>query len=76
MALPIARKWHAIGAAIGVVIGCLIGMTQILFMDLKRDQRLQEFTQLKTVFAEIMTHDATALHADRSALYLVVRNCQ
>lgn len=65
------RKWSTLGAAIGVLVGCLIGMTQMLFMDLHREEQIQELEQIKVVVEEMLKDDAIKLHAERCVLYFV-----
>jgi hypothetical protein len=69
--LPMAKRWQTLGAACGVVIGCLLGMTQMLFMDLKREDQVKEFEQVNRMLAELMKDDSAELNAHRSSLYLV-----
>mmetsp|Transcript_4190 Transcript_4190/g.10679 ORF Transcript_4190/g.10679 Transcript_4190/m.10679 type:complete len:423 (+) Transcript_4190:1649-2917(+) len=48
-ALPIARYAQTAGAVVGVIIGCLLGASSLLFMDLKvreRQEKLQELTNI------------------------------
>jgi len=68
---PRAKRWQTMGAACGVVVGCLLGMTQMLFMDLQRDEQIQQFAQMDSVVRELLKDDALKLHADRCVLYFV-----
>lgn len=36
---PVARRWGAWGAAVGVTIGCLLGMTPLLFFSDENDEK-------------------------------------
>lgn len=38
-ALPAARLSITAGSVVGVIIGCLLGMTSLLFMDLDKAER-------------------------------------
>ena len=42
------------GAALGVVCGCLLGSTSLLFMDLEKAERLKRATELKTIFDSVL----------------------
>jgi hypothetical protein len=37
-----------------VVLGCLLGMTSLLFMDLDKNERLKKQRELRTLFATLM----------------------
>ena len=69
--LPIAKKWSTIGAALGVVCGCLLAMTQLMVMDLQREEQIQEFDQIRNVLHELLQDDAVKLHADKCLMYFV-----
>lgn len=47
--LPAAKLANTGGMAIGVVLGCLIGMTSLLFMDLDKNERLRREEELDTI---------------------------
>ena len=68
---PRAKRWQTIGAALGVVVGCLLGMTQMLFMDLQREEQIQSFAHMDCVVRELLKDDALKLQADRCVLYFV-----
>ena len=38
------------GSVVGVIIGCLLGMTSLLFMDLDKAERLKRQKELDTIF--------------------------
>ena len=37
-----------------MVLGCLLGMTSLLFMDLDKNERLKKQRELRTLFATLM----------------------
>ena len=34
--------WHTIGGCVGVVMGCLLGMMSLLFMDTEKADRMKK----------------------------------
>lgn len=69
--LPVAKRWSTMGAACGVVVGCLLGMTQMWFMDLRREEQVKEFDQVNRMLELLLKDDTAELRADRASLYFV-----
>ena len=44
--LRVVRLWATGGAVVGVCCGCLLGMTQLLVIDLERSERLKVSAQV------------------------------
>ncbi|KAF4668601.1 hypothetical protein FOL47_002935 [Perkinsus chesapeaki] len=59
-------------AVAGVMIGCCLGMTQLLFMDLKKAERLKALQQCRPLFVTLMEEGHELLNCQRCALYLKV----
>ncbi|EER10540.1 gaf domain protein, putative [Perkinsus marinus ATCC 50983] len=59
-------------AVAGVMIGCSLGMTQLLFMDLKKAERLKALQQCRPLFVTLMEEGHELLNCQRCALYLKV----
>ena len=58
-------------AAVGVTIGCLLGMTSLLFMDLGKTERLKRERELSTLFSTLLEDGHTLVSAERCTLFLV-----
>ncbi|KAF4731956.1 hypothetical protein FOZ63_011341, partial [Perkinsus olseni] len=54
------------------MIGCSLGMTQLLFMDLKKAERLKALQQCRPLFVTLMEEGHELLNCQRCALYLKV----
>jgi len=59
------------GGAIGVVVGCCIGMSCLFFMDLEKAERLKKQAELQTLFDTIMEHGHNIMDVDHCTLWLV-----
>jgi len=59
------------GAALGVVVGCSLGMTSLLFMDLDKADRMKREQELNTIFETIMEHGHKSLNSEKCSLFLV-----
>jgi len=58
-------------AAFGVVLGCTLAMTQILFMDLKKAERLKAKKELIPLFRGLAEEAKEFLDCERTTLYLI-----
>jgi len=70
-ALPRVKAVGVAGAIVGVVVGCCLGMTSLLFMDLDAAERQKRDKELDAVFARVMEDGSATLRAERSSLFLV-----
>jgi len=61
-------------AAIGVVIGCVLGMVSLLFMDLERAERQKKAKRLGGLFDTLVRDGRTILGAQRCNLWLVTED--
>ena len=59
------------GAALGVFIGCIMGMTNLLFMDLGTRERLKRQKELKTIFNTVVDSSKDLLHSEISTIWLM-----
>lgn len=55
------RLWGLAGAVTGVSLGCLLGMTSLLLMDLDRSERLKRQRELRTLFHTLMEEGHTMI---------------
>jgi tRNA-specific adenosine deaminase 1 len=66
-----ANQW---GCAIGITIGCFIGMFPLLFIDSKKIQIRKHEAHLDSIFRDVVTEARGLVGADRTSLYLLVDN--
>ena len=57
------------GAAVGVIVGCILGASSLLFMDLEKADRLKKLQELQTVSHAVLTKAHALLEAERCSLY-------
>lgn len=69
--LTICRMTRNAGAAFGVTIGCLLGMSSLLFMDLEYAERQKKRKSLDSILQTVMIEGHTLMNAERSSLFLV-----
>eukprot|EP00656_Telonema_subtile_P019490 TRINITY_DN20726_c0_g1_i3.p1 TRINITY_DN20726_c0_g1~~TRINITY_DN20726_c0_g1_i3.p1 ORF type:complete len:324 (-),score=56.67 TRINITY_DN20726_c0_g1_i3:418-1389(-) len=60
-----------VSAGVGVVIGCLVGMTSLLFMDLEKADRLRKAEELEHIFSVVFSQGKQLLQAQQVNLYLL-----
>lgn len=68
--MRVVKLWGTGGAVIGVICGCMIGMTQLLVLDLERSDRLKKAKELETIFQAVLAHGKSVIGAQRCTLYL------
>lgn len=68
--LPIVGTVTTAGAAIGVLTGCCIGMTSLLFKDLDKADRERRARRLEYVFTTVLRNGHEVLGAERATLWL------
>lgn len=68
--LGVSRAYRLAGACVGVVTGCLLGMTCLLFMDTDAADRARKANELKTIFEHVVLHGKSYFHAERASLFL------
>lgn len=70
-ALRITQLVGISGAASGVVIGCLLGMLNLLSMDLDEVERLKRFAELQEVFQVVIKSAQENIGAQSGSVFLV-----
>jgi len=65
------RLISTLGACVGVVTGCLLGMTILLFMDTDRADRAKRSKELKSIFESVMKDGHNLVGAERASLFMV-----
>lgn len=66
------RFTSQLGCAVGVIIGCIIGMFPLLFIDSNRVQARKREAHLDTIFRDVVTEAGSLVGAARTCLYLLV----
>mmetsp|Transcript_828 Transcript_828/g.1234 ORF Transcript_828/g.1234 Transcript_828/m.1234 type:complete len:377 (-) Transcript_828:240-1370(-) len=69
--LRITRVCYTAGGCIGVVIGCLLGMTCLFCMDTEKADRLKKAQELSSVFTTIVDDAYQLVNASRATIWLV-----
>ena len=59
------------GAATGVFLGCCLGMTNLLFMDLGARERTEKAKELKTIFATVVDSSKDLLNTELATIWLM-----
>mmetsp|Transcript_68252 Transcript_68252/g.189532 ORF Transcript_68252/g.189532 Transcript_68252/m.189532 type:complete len:395 (-) Transcript_68252:125-1309(-) len=65
------RVLSTVSAACGVVVGCLLGMTSLLFMDLGAADRKKMQEELRPLFETMMCDGANSVGAESCTLWIV-----
>eukprot|EP00970_Alexandrium_tamarense_P018959 scaffold13570_cov201-Alexandrium_tamarense.AAC.8 len=69
--LKISRIYSTLGACVGVVTGCLLGMSCLMFMDTDKKERAKKAAELKSIFHSIMSDGKDLFHAERATLFML-----
>mmetsp|Transcript_23028 Transcript_23028/g.44937 ORF Transcript_23028/g.44937 Transcript_23028/m.44937 type:complete len:326 (+) Transcript_23028:379-1356(+) len=59
------------GSLVGVVLGCLLGMVSLLFLDLEAAERAKREKELDAVFQTVIEHGSKSMDAERASLFLL-----
>ena len=68
--LGISRVYRLVGACVGVVTGCLMGMSCLLFMDTDAADRARKATELQTIFEHVVLQGKEHFQAERASLFM------
>lgn len=63
--LKSSRFWHTLGGCVGVVTGCLLGMTSLFFMDTDRADRAKKAKELQSIFESVLVEGHTLINAGK-----------
>jgi len=69
--LPAARRAIIGGGVIGVTIGCVIGASCLLFMDLDESERKKKASEMETILDTVMRHGDSIIGAERCSVFIV-----
>ena len=59
------------GTAIGLVVGCIIGMFPLLFLDVERTHALKKERALDRLFQDVVKEAGSLIGAERTRLYIL-----
>lgn len=66
-----SRLWKTAGACLGVVSGCLLGMSCLLLMDTDKADRARKAKELQSIFSHIMVEGVDLFGAERATLFML-----
>lgn len=69
--MKISRICATAGGCVGVVIGCLLGMTSLLFMDTDKAERAKRAKELQSIFESVMDEGHNLVNAERATLWML-----
>lgn len=68
-------RWaNQFGCGLGIVIGCIIGMFPLLFIDSHKIQALKREAHMDSIFKDVITEAKKLVSAQDTHLYLIVDN--
>jgi len=71
LGLKVSRMYSTLGACVGVLTGCLLGMSVLFFMDTDRADRAKKAKELNSIFATVMDQGHRLIGADRATLFML-----
>jgi hypothetical protein len=71
LGLKISRMYSTFGACVGVLTGCLLGMSVLLFMDTDRADRAKRAKELNSIFESVMEEGHKLVEAERATLFML-----
>ena len=60
-----------LGAALGVMLGCCLGMVNLLFLDLEKAERMKQAEKMRSLFDAIIAEGWELVNSDRCTLYML-----
>lgn len=69
--LPLTRRVFYSGNAIGMLVGCLLGMFPLLFIDSEKTARLKRQSKIDHLFQSVVDYIAVTLNAEAATLFIV-----
>lgn len=69
--MKISRFYRLFGACVGVVTGCLLGMSCLIFMDTDAVDRARRAKELQTVFEHVMKNGTDLFMVERASLFML-----
>jgi hypothetical protein len=71
LALPKVKKVTTLAMAIGVVVGCLIGMLNLLWIDLEKSERERQQKRMHALFSAMMEEPHELLGVEQCNVWVV-----
>lgn len=68
--MKVTRMYNTMGGTVGIITGCILGMTCLLFMDTDRATKAKKAKELQTIFESIMTEGHELVNAERATLWM------
>ncbi|KAL3934685.1 MAG: hypothetical protein SGARI_003279 [Bacillariaceae sp.] len=62
------------GTAVGMTIGCILGMCPLLFIDTHKADKLRKKAQLENLYQDVLLETSSLVHAEATTLYLRVNH--
>ncbi|GMI45918.1 hypothetical protein TrCOL_g713 [Triparma columacea] len=69
--LGVCKNVIIAGSVVGVTVGCLLGASCLLFMDLNASERKKKAKELDTILETIMNHGDEVIEAERCSVFWV-----
>eukprot|EP00511_Aplanochytrium_stocchinoi_P009368 CAMPEP_0204860864 /NCGR_PEP_ID=MMETSP1348-20121228/970_1 /ASSEMBLY_ACC=CAM_ASM_000700 /TAXON_ID=215587 /ORGANISM="Aplanochytrium stocchinoi, Strain GSBS06" /LENGTH=293 /DNA_ID=CAMNT_0052009907 /DNA_START=389 /DNA_END=1270 /DNA_ORIENTATION=- len=66
-----SRVFSTLGGCVGVVTGCLLGMTCLFFMDTQKADRLKKAQELTSIFVTVVEDGHKLVNAERATIWLL-----
>lgn len=66
------RFANQFGCGVGIVIGCIIGMFPLLFIDSKKIQAMKDEATMDSLFQDVIAEAGSLIGAQRTMLFLIV----
>mmetsp|Transcript_24501 Transcript_24501/g.36345 ORF Transcript_24501/g.36345 Transcript_24501/m.36345 type:complete len:452 (+) Transcript_24501:132-1487(+) len=66
------RLANQMGNAIGIVVGCIVGMFPLLFLDTDKAQKGKQEKQMAAIFADVISQAKELIGAEKTNLFVIV----
>lgn len=70
--LGIVHRVRVLSSAVGVALGCCLGMVWLLFLDLGKSQRMKQMEELQTLFMTLAKEAHDIFNVSQCSLYIFV----
>jgi len=69
--LGITKRVSTFGGVCGVIVGCIIGMSNLLVIDLQASERAKKAKELESIMMTVMADGRQSLSCERATLWIV-----
>mmetsp|Transcript_46289 Transcript_46289/g.124360 ORF Transcript_46289/g.124360 Transcript_46289/m.124360 type:complete len:348 (-) Transcript_46289:139-1182(-) len=69
--LGVTKRVSTFGGVCGVIVGCLIGMLNLLVIDLQASERAKKAKELESIMTTVMADGRSSLSCERATLWVV-----